>query len=130
MIDFSKLPVDTLVDCDYGCGYVHTLFNVCAEGSRLIVSDKPALTRTKHDTRIAAKFRISAKNPWLPWFGGDCPVPHNCSVEFINTKKLTVSGLALSFNWEHGCRDFDFSGGIAYRLLESPWQTISGVCDE
>ena len=138
-IDFELVPVDTLVEVKirpddhsqtaYFAGIIDPDYGFC-----VFPAGASSKTSIHKDTALTGHYfrrvRISDKNPWLPWFGGDCPVPPICLVEFKNTNKCTVTDLASNFNWEHGCRGFDFAGGVAYRMLESPWQTINGVCDE
>jgi len=131
-IDFSKIPVDTVVDVKMSYGFDTVFFVGVDNNGDYLTSGYPSITMAgaMELSDISKDVRISSKNPWLPWFGGDCPVPPNCMIEFINSNKCVVSGIAANFNWKYGCRDFDFAGGIAYRLLESLWQTIDGVCNE
>lgn len=130
-IDFEKIPVDTVVDVRlYEKGFVFTKFfvKVSVVSANFVACMSPiSINGYACSVSNYTQIRISAKNPWLPWFGGECPVPKNCMVEFINSNKASVIDLASNFNWQYGTRDFDFAGGIAYRLLESPWQTTDGV---
>ena len=135
-IDFKRMYIDTLVDCDFD-GVERTLFfkglTLC--GSFYLVSPihNDISNSDVSDCLWCKKIRISAKNPWLPWFGGDCPVPPNCNVEVY----FRIEGVgdtpsqASEIRWSHNegrySSDFDV---IAYRLAESPWQTINGVCND
>lgn len=139
-IDFTKMPADTVVDCEIN-GKVFALFYVFDKGPKdaiFMASSESSVTREWSNCNIfAKKIRISAKNQWLPWFGGECPVPHNCMVEYWMRGKAKPSRehQAGELRWDHLSNILDncannSSDIIAYRLLESPWQTISGVCDE
>lgn len=132
-IDFSKLPVDTLVDVVTPKGVVTAFFVVTDdEEQEFVVSCLPSVTRgDNYDLfDFHKKVRISAKNPWLPWFGGECPVPENCMVETILRTKRKLKDEAWIVDWLHFEKSVEDNEVIAYRLLESPWQTIDGVCDE
>jgi hypothetical protein len=139
MIDFKLVPVDTLVEY-YVKGpdkneavSIGFFRRVDADSVRpFIVSPYPTIVGNKSEIGTS-KVRISAKNPWLPWFGGDCPVPPNCMVDVYlrDTCLRFPSQLAGNLTWTHDdvhnsiyiddCKDI-----IAYRLIESQWQTIDG----
>jgi hypothetical protein len=83
------------------------------------------------------KIRISGKNQWTSWFGGECPVPPNCIVEIQKRGGDQVQIEARRVAWSH--RDFGSMGAekiddlhdvINYRICKSQWQTRDGVCNE
>jgi hypothetical protein len=138
-IDFKLVPVDTLVEVKirpddhsqtaYFAGIIDPDCGFCVfpDGSSSKTSIRKDVALTGHYFR---RVRISAKNPWLPWLGGDCPVPPNCMIDV----HFRIEGMgdgpsqAREIRWSHNegrySSDFDV---IAYRLAESPWQTIDGV---
>ena len=151
MIDFKLLPVDTVVDVkmlnsspDYHHNPMPFYFSGVVDqdcGVGVFPSGGTSLTHRspniKDNLFYFMKFRISDKNPWLPWFGGDCPVPPNCKVQVVFRGNSWLVGSpesinarrADAFNWSHKHCLFN-NNIIAYRMLESPWQTIDGVCNE
>jgi len=141
MIDFKRMYIDALVDCDFD-GVERTLFfkGLTPCDSFYLVS--PVHHDAYNNSEVSdclrcKKIRISAKNRFELWLGGDCPVSPDCTVQVILRGDGWPVGCAKSvngqradvFNWSHKFCSFE-KNIIAYRLLESPWQTIDGVCDE
>jgi hypothetical protein len=144
-IDFKMLPVDTVVEVKirpddhsqtaYFAGIIDPDYGVCVfpDGASSKTSIQKGIALTGHYFR---RVRISDKNPWLPWFGGDCPVPPNCMVDVryqADINQIYDPIIASKCVWRHdNCSFFgpSLSNIIAYRLAESQWQTIDGVCNE
>jgi hypothetical protein len=133
-IDFKLVPVDTLVEVKirpddppqtaYFAGIIDPYYGFCVfpSGASSKTSRHTDIKLTGHYFRL---IRISDKNPWLPWFGGDCPVPPNCNVDVYlrDTSLKYPQSLAGMLMWLHV--DYAFENDIiTYRLAESAWQTI------
>jgi hypothetical protein len=53
---------------------------------------------------------------WIPWSGGECPVPEDTAVEVeFNDGGRWPEQRADELNWEHG---YEISNIIAYRIIE------------
>jgi hypothetical protein len=140
VINFKLIPVDTLVEVKirpndqpqtaYFAGIIDPKYDFCVfpEGASSKTNRHKNIELTGQYFRL---IRISNKNPWLPWFGGDCPVPPNYMVDVIlrDTSLKYPQSLAGMLMWSHVGYAFE-NDIIAYRLAESAWQTTAGVCDE
>lgn len=129
-IDFSKIPFETLVDVRHHGNHQYITLSraiatspfsrVCSGGSN-----------ADESIYLAHEFRISAKNPWIPWHGGE--LSHrfpNCTIAMRDVFGREY----IAMSWEIECDirglmvNDNFSGGIMYKLCMTQWQTIDGVC--
>lgn len=120
-IDFSKIPVDTLVevrDRSHG-GFKNFFKGMNGSGYDCFQDGKTSL---REHTANWRHIRL-INNPPKPWFGGECPLPDGVCVKLWRRNRTTDCVEATSQDWSHRSASSYTSEVIAYQILESEWQS-------
>ncbi|MHB8914934.1 MAG: hypothetical protein ACYC4K_03880 [Thiobacillus sp.] len=103
-IDWSKMPDDVLVTADGSrCYLVGGMLSAYPK----IIADE----RYPIDGR---EIKLAQSQPWVVWFGGECPVPDGVVFDFVDRDgDIERSGLGSDYRWDHRESPGDI---IAYRI--------------
>lgn len=118
-LDWSKMPVDTLVVASNGIGRElrhYEQFNggkhSCYTGGANSLTE-PNLLASWDRCELAPK----DKQPWHVWFGGECPLPDGVVVEYVCRgwpNEITAQKIVTDLYWSHDEAKTDI---IAYRIV-------------
>ncbi len=126
-IDFSKIPVDTLVevrDRDSSDGYKNYFKGLSGgEYSYSCYMDGKTSLREAFDSWRQIRL---IDNPPQPWFGGECPLPDGVRIKVWYRGALLdpTIGLVSEFQtWDYiRSARLEKYGIIAFQILKSDWQ--------
>jgi hypothetical protein len=123
-IDWSKLPVDTLITLGICTGLDERYFSSFNSG--LVhyyqggTTSKTAASNSDVFTINPGNVRIAPDQPWTVWLGGDCPIPDGLEYEVITrggAAPLVNRGCYQVTLWPHTqSATPSMSEIIAYRL--------------
>ena len=112
-IDWSKMPDDVMVNSPS--------WDVLYHVGGGMFSDAPSATGRNPVlvSGVESGIKLAPDQPWVVWFGGECPVPEGVMVEIVGRDgDIERSWSSSGYRWSHdgNCGDI-----IAYR--------ISGIAD-
>ena len=113
LIDWSKLPVDTLIETNEGLRYFKRAYGI--EAIVPHYSGRTSLTAGGSEDGMCYAAKIIENNKFTVWQGGNNPVPEGVNVEVIlRNGNRTDKQNSSSYFWGHEGVPGDI---IAYRIL-------------
>jgi hypothetical protein len=106
-VDWSKMPVDTILDTKYSGKFAFSSINVNVPEILINVFMDGGTSYTCCDTVSIpiADVTISTEQPWTVWLGGECPIPDGLEFEYIANneigRKITCKENARGLLWTH-----------------------------
>jgi hypothetical protein len=123
-IDWSKMPVDTLINIGIHTGkgnrYFHSFANGMVHYFRDGMTSKTAEYKSDVFTLNPSEVQIAPDQPWTVWQGGACPLPDGLEYEVVTrggVAPLTNRGSYHVILWSYTQNaTHSMSEIIAYRL--------------
>jgi hypothetical protein len=106
-VDWSKMPVDTILDTKDSGKFAFSSVNVNVPEILINVFMDGGISYTCCDTVSIpiADVTISTEQPWTVWLGSECPIPDGLEFEYIANneigRRITCKENASGFLWTH-----------------------------
>lgn len=113
VIDWSKMPVDTIVEAMTGNTYYERYFKE-KKGENFVCFAEGTTSLTSPDSGASWRSVRLIDNPWRVWFGGDMPCCGNVRVEILCRDGKKYTAYADTNDWSHTGGSGDI---IAFKML-------------
>jgi hypothetical protein len=106
-VDWSKIPVDTLLTLEFSAGKDDRYFSSFVDGRVRYYRDGMTSKTIMYKSDILdihpRNVQIKNNQPWTVWLGGTCPLPDGIEFEYMTSNDsgriMTSTESASSYSW-------------------------------